>query len=44
LFEKHKFQCIKYGNIEDTIRKDSNNPDKNILTAVFKKDKWSYWL
>lgn len=43
-FEKHKFECLKCGNIEDTIRKDSNNPDTNILTAVFKKDKWTYWV
>lgn len=43
-FENHKFNCLTWGNVEDTIRKDSNNPDTNILTAVFKKDKWTYWV
>lgn len=36
-FEKHNFQCIAHSNIEDTVRKDINNPITNILTAVFKK-------
>lgn len=42
LFEKHNFQCINIGNVEDTIRKDAHNLATNILTSVFKKNKWTY--
>lgn len=43
-FEKHNFNYVASSNIEDTIRKDNNNPETNILTAVFKKNKWTYWV
>jgi len=37
-FNSYNFSCVCYDNIEDSIRKDKNH-EKNILTAIFKKNK-----